>query len=316
MKDTVLAELQPILDAAPAIDMAADGVEAARSAPPPPVEHSPEVRLSTRTFSGPECPLTLRIYEPAVRTEELLPALLWSHGGGYALGKPEYEDGICERFVLEARCVVVQVDYRLAPEHVYPAAIEDSYAGLKWTADHAAELKIDRSKIAVAGPSAGGGLTAALALMARDRGEVPVLFQMPLYPMVDDRNDTPSSHEINSRTMPKAWNRENNITAWKWYLGSDFSGEVPPYAAPSRAEDLTGLPPAYLCVGQQDPFRDETIDYAARLARAGVSVELHVYPGCFHGFDFIANRTEVCERCRAEYIAALKRAFDRAAGRN
>lgn len=316
MKDTVLAELQPILDAAPAIDLEADGVEAARSAPPPPVEHSPEVRISTRTFSGPECPLTLRIYEPAVRTEELLPALLWSHGGGYALGKPEYEDGICERFVLEARCVVVQVDYRLAPEHVYPAAIEDSYAGLKWTADHAAELKIDRSRIAIAGPSAGGGLTAALALMARDRGEVPVLFQMPLYPMVDDRNDTPSSYEINRKAMPKAWNREDNITAWKWYLGRDFSGEVPPYAAPSRAKDLTGLPPAYLCVGQQDPFRDETIDYAARLARAGVSVELHVYPGCFHGFDFIANRMEVCERCRAEYIAALKRAFDRAAGQN
>lgn len=155
MKDTVLKELQPILNAAPVIDMALEGVEAARSAPPAPVEHSAEVRIFTRTIRGPECPLTMRIYEPVSRTEETLPALLWSHGGGYALGKPEYEDGICERFVLEARCVVLQADYRLAPEHVYPAAIEDSYAGLKWIADNAVELKIDRSRIAIAGPSAG-----------------------------------------------------------------------------------------------------------------------------------------------------------------
>lgn len=310
MKDTVLEELQPILDAAPVIVMA-DGVEAARAAEPAKVEHSAGVRISTRTIAGPDCSLPMRIYEPEKRTEKALPALLWSHGGGYILGKPEYEDGVCENFVLQADCVVVQVEYRLAPEHVYPAAVEDSYAGLKWMADHAAELNIDRSRIAIAGPSAGGGITAALALMARDRGEVPVLFQMPLYPMLDDRSNTPSCCEINMETMPKAWNRENNITAWKMYLGSGFSGEVPPYAAPAHAKDLTGLPPAYLCVGQQDPFRDETIDYAARLARAGVPTELHLYPGCFHGFDFIANHTEICVRCRAEYFAALKRAFKR-----
>jgi acetyl esterase/lipase len=315
MKDTVLEELQPILNAAPIIDLEKDGVEAARLSPPVPTEHSADVKITTRTIQGPDCPLTVRIYEPINRTQELLPALFWSHGGGYVLGKPEYEDGICERFVLDVNCVVVQVDYRLAPEHTYPAAVEDSYAALKWVADSASELKIDRSRIAIAGPSAGGGLTAALALMARDRGEVPILIQLLLYPMLDDRNETPSSYEINMKTMPRAWNRENNIAAWKLYLGKDFGDEVPPYAAPARAKDLTDLPPAYFCVGQQDPFRDEDIEYAARLARAGVSVEFHMYPGCFHGFDFIANRAEICERCRRDYITALKRAFDRAAGK-
>ncbi|WP_320128271.1 alpha/beta hydrolase [uncultured Sphaerochaeta sp.] len=308
MKNTILKELQPILEAASVIDLKS-GLADARSLPATQMEHLDTVLITTRTIQGPACPLTIRIYEPIDHKEHILPALFWSHGGGYVLGKPEFEDGICERFVQETDCVVVQVNYRLAPEHVYPAAIEDSYAGLKWMVDNSPELRIDRSKIAIAGPSAGGGLTAALALMARDRKELQILFQMLLYPMIDDRNNTASCYEINKDAMPKAWNRENNIIAWQMYLGNDFSGTVSPYAAPARAKDLTNLPSAYLCIGQQDPFRDETIDYAARLARAGIPVEFHMYPGCFHGFDFIANKTEICERCRTEYIIALKRAF-------
>jgi acetyl esterase/lipase len=136
---------------------------------------------------------------------------------------------------------------------------------------------------------------------------------MPLYPMVDDTNETASSYEINSKTMPKAWNRENNLTAWHMYLGDHIFGEIPAYAAPARAEDLTGLPPAYICIGQLDPFRDETIHYVARLAQAGVPVEFHIYPGCFHGFDAIMNKTEICVKVRNEYVAAAKKAFYEAA---
>lgn len=307
----VLKELQPILDASPVIDLEND-FAFARAIPVPETSECKDVIISTRTIKGPETELAVRIYEPANRSFEAMPCLFWSHGGGYILGAPNVEDGICQRFVMDAGCVVIQADYRLAPEHTFPAAIEDSYAGLKWVSDNADELKIDKSKIAIAGPSAGGGLTAALALMARDRGGPELIFQMPLYPMLDNQSDTSSSHEITMKTMPKAWNRENNLTAWQMYLGNKASEPVSQYAAPARETNLAGLPPAYICVGQLDPFRDETLDYVARLARADVPVEFHLYPGCFHGFDAYSNKTEVCERTRTEYIEALKKAFTEA----
>lgn len=309
----VLPELRAILNNAPRFDLSKD-LDKMRSFQPPKLEGASkvsEVNITTRHFQGSESELRVKIYEPKDRATTVLPAVYWIHGGGYVLGSPDGDDGFCEYMVNEVHCVVVSIDYRLAPEHPYPAAIEDCYAGLKWTAEHADELQIDPARLAIAGASAGGGLTAALALMARDRGGPEIAFQMPLYPMLDDRNETESSYEVNEENMPLAWNRESNIIAWDMYLGSVRSDEISPYAAPSRADDLSKLPPAYTFIGQLDPFRDETIDYVARLAQAGVPVEFHLYPGCFHGFDAIFNEVEVSKRARSECIYALKKALNR-----
>ena len=308
-KEKVLPELLPILESDIRFDLNKD-LEMMRNRKLPSIEKSVNVLTTARMIKGSESELLVKIYEPKDRQNVKLPAVFWMHGGGYVLGHPDVDDGICECFVKEVNCVVVSIDYRLAPEHPYPAAIEDCYAGLKWTADNAEELKIDTSRLAIAGASAGGGLTAALALMARDKGEIEIVFQMPLYPMIDDRNVTPSSYEINEENLPKAWNREANEIAWKMYLSNNASDQISYYAAPSRAKDLTGLPPAYTCVGQLDPFRDETLEYVARLAQAGVPVEFHLYPGCFHGFDSIFNNVEISRRARSEYINALSQALN------
>lgn len=302
----VLPELRPMLAELPAFDLKND-LHVMRNSPIPTVEKSPSVRTTARMIMGQESEILAKIYEPVNRNDTLLPAVFWIHGGGYVLGHPDSDDSLCERFVNDINCVVVSVDYRLAPEYPFPAAIEDCYAGLKWMVDNAETLKIDTSRIAAAGASAGGGLTAALALLARDRKGPQLVFQMPLYPMLDNRNITPSSYEINQENFPNVWNREANQIAWKYYLGENDSTTVSPYAAPSLADDLSGLPPAYICVGQLDPFRDEVLDYVTRMAQAGVPVEFHLYPGCFHGFDFCD--TSISAKARDEYINALKKAL-------
>jgi acetyl esterase/lipase len=235
--------------------------------------------------------------------------MLWIHGGGYVMGHPDMDDALCERFVQAAKSVVVSVDYRLAPEHPYPAAIDDCYAALTWMTDKAELLGIDLDRVAIAGASGGGGLTAALALMARDKGGPALIFQMPLYPMIDDRSITASSHEITAVNAP--WNRKNNLAAWNMYLGNRTEdSEVSPYAVPSRAESLAGLPPTYTCVGQLDLFRDETIEYVARLAQAGVDVEFHLYPGTFHNFEGMVPQAEVSQRASQSYVDAIARALN------
>lgn len=306
-EERVLPELRPVLHRLPQMDLERD-MPMMRGFKLPPLPKSPDVRISSHTVEGPESPLLLKAYEPVNRPDGRLPAVYWIHGGGYVLGHPDGDDPLCQRIVQGIGCVVFSIDYRLAPEHPYPAAIEDCYAGLLWVEDHAADMGIDASRIAIAGASAGGGLTAALALMARDKGGPQVVFQMPLYPMIDDRNTTLSSHEMNVENLPGAWNRESNMTAWRMYLGD--IDDISPYAAAARAEDFSGLPPAYTCVGELDPFRDETIDYVSRLAQAGVPVEFHLYPGCFHGFDAIYNDTETGRRAVREYIDALARGLD------
>lgn len=275
---------------------------------PPQIEHSPLVNIIDKKIETPQGQLIVRMYE-AVNKDSIMPALLWIHGGGYVLGSPVVDDPLCEEFVLNAKCTVFSVDYRLAPKHPYPAAIEDCYAALKWITESAETLQIDPDRIAIAGASAGGGLTAALALLARDRGGPKIMFQMPLYPMIDDRNITPSSYEITNQNFPKAWTREQNRIAWDMYLGETATKEIPAYAAPARARDLTGLPPAYTCIGVLDLFRDETIEYVTRLAQADVPVEFHLYPGCFHGFECVYNDTEISRQARMEYINALAQAF-------
>ncbi|OKP95208.1 alpha/beta hydrolase [Paenibacillus sp. P46E] len=273
-----------------------------------PAERSELVRITERYLSvAGSYQMLVRIYEPAERNGKALPGLLWTHGGGYVLGHPGGDDALCESFVIAANCVVVSPDYRLAPEHPFPAAIEDSYAALVWLADINNELNVDLARIAVGGASAGGGLAAALALMARDKGGPALCFQLPLYPMIDDRNDTPSSYEI---THSSVWNRENNLAAWEMYLGGTSGGDTSPYAAPSRADNLADLPPAYTCVGQLDPFRDETIEYVTRLAQAGVEVEFHLYPGGYHGFEHAVPSAGISRRTREDYINAMARALN------
>lgn len=266
----------------------------------------PSVNIYDRMIPGPENSpdVRVRIYEPAGK-QQLKPAILYIHGGGYILGNPETTDFACYRMVKEIDCFVASVDYRLAPDTPYPGPLEDCYSALVWLKNNAKELNVNSERIAVAGGSAGGGLTAALCLLARDRKGPSICFQAPLYPMIDDRNITPSSYEF---TDGRLWNRAKNEFGWEMYLGSLYKGEVPIYAAPARAEDLSGLPPTYTLVGELDLFRDETIDYCARLLQAGVPTELHIYPGCYHGFD-MSLTTDIGRRAEGEIIDALKRAL-------
>jgi acetyl esterase/lipase len=252
----------------------------------------------------------VRVYRPDNQPHNL-PALFWIHGGGYVMGDIEQDDRLMKQMVKRIGCVAVSVDYRLAPEHPFPAPVEDCYAGLKWLYTHADELGVEPSRIAIGGPSGGGGLTAGLALLVRDRKEVPVAFQLLIYPMIDDRNVTPASYAI---TDPRVWNRESNRLGWKAYLGRDGGGaDVSPYAAATRATDLTNLPPTYISVGTLDLFVDENIEYALRLIQAGVPTELHVYPGAFHGFDLFAPSARVSKQFKADRDSALKRALHDAA---
>lgn len=280
---------------------------AAQMRPPANVDDS--LSLTDEIIVGPDSnPLPIRIYREK-SIDETLPVLLWIHGGGYILGSIDDNDDLCMRFVKEAQCVVVSVDYRLAPEHPYPAPIEDCYAALKWIADHAEALNIDPNRIGVAGASAGGGLTAALTLLARDRQYPSICFQMPLYPMIDDQNNTPSTNEIIEGFV---WNQKTNEAGWKMYLGELYDTEkIPAYAAPARAEDYRHLPYTYTCVGQLDPFRDETLTYVTKLAQAGVDVEFHLYPGAYHGFEAINPTADVSVRAMNEYTQAVKKGFDR-----
>jgi acetyl esterase/lipase len=237
------------------------------------------------------------------------PCLLWIHGGGHVVGDAELDDPIAEHFVETLGCVVISVDWRKAPEHPFPSAISDCYAALQWAYNNSGPLRIDPDLIAVGGASSGGGSAAGLALLARDRGEVPVCYQLLTYPMLDERNVTPSSYTI---THPRLWNRETNIRAWRAYLGG-LAGDddVPPYAAPTLAENLSGLPPAFVGVGELDLFLDEDIEYAQRLLQSGVATELHVYPGAPHGFDGMAPSSGVAQRFRRDRTDALARAFGR-----
>jgi acetyl esterase/lipase len=248
----------------------------------------------------------VRIYQPQERPS-ILPALLWIHGGGYVMGDIEQDDRLMKQLVTRVGCVAVSVDYRLPPEHPFPAPVEDCYAALQWLFTHAGGLGVDASRIAIGGASAGGGLAAGLALLTRDRGEVPVAFQLLIYPMIDDRNVTPASYAI---TDPRVWHRESNRLGWKAYLGRDGGGDnVSPYAAASRATDLKNLPPAFIPVGALDLFIDENIEYAQRLIQAGVATELHVYPGAFHGFDAFAPSASVSKQFKADREHALRRAL-------
>ncbi|MFE7127893.1 alpha/beta hydrolase [Streptomyces sp. NPDC057617] len=262
--------------------------------------------VEERTVPGPagEPDISLLICRPAGAGTGLA-AVYNIHGGGMVIGDNRTGVDRLLDWAQELSLVIVSVEYRLAPEHPHPAPVEDSYAGLVWTAEHAAELGIDPARIVVGGGSAGGGLSAAVALLARDRGGPALAGQMLLCPMLDDRNDTPSSLQMAGLGV---WDHAANHTGWTALLGERRGGaEVSPYAAPARAEDLSGLPPAFIDVGSAETFRDEDVTYATRLWQSGGQAELHVWPGGFHGFDGLAPQAAVSQAARAAQLSWLRR---------
>ena len=238
----------------------------------------------------------VRLHRPT-GVSQPAPALLWIHGGGYVMGSAQQDDRLCRRFARELGITVAAVDYRLAPEHPYPASLEDCYSALTWLA---ALPAVDPARVAIGGASAGGGLAAALALLARDRGEVTPTLQLLAYPMLDDRTgagpDNPNY---------RLWGPKSNRFGWAAYLG----GADPQVAVPARRDDLSGLPPAWSGVGTHDLFHDEDLAYAERLTQAGVPCQVQVIDGAFHGFDQVVPKAAVSRAFFANQCASLRAAL-------
>lgn len=231
------------------------------------------------------------------------PAIVWIHGGGMVLLAADSDDFRCATWAADHNCLVASVDYRLAPETPAPGLVNDCYSAFRYVADHAAELNVDVERIVIGGASAGGGLAAGTALFARDQGGAQPSAQLLVFPMVDHSNTTMSSHAIQDT---RVWNRSANLTAWEAYLG----GNAPTiYSSPSTCDDLSGLPPAYVSVGTFDMFLDEDVAYATALNRGGVSCELHVYPGAFHGSQGFVVDHPLSQRWIADEEAFLARAL-------
>ena len=246
------------------------------------------VTKTDHSVPGPdgEPDITVRVYRPVAAGNGTVPGIYYIHGGGMILGDVAGEDATAAMISESVRAVVVSVEYRLAPEHPHPAPVEDCYAGLQWMAKNSTDLGFDPDRLAIYGGSAGGGLTLATALLARDRSGPALRFMMPIYPMIDDRNETASSREI---TDIGIWDRAGNIQAWDWYLGGQQADQ---YAAPSRTEDLTNRPPAW------------------RLMQAGVPTELHINPGSYHAAETFAPESALAQRIWHMRIDALKRALN------
>ncbi|WP_111509078.1 alpha/beta hydrolase [Mycobacterium kyogaense] len=246
--------------------------------------------------------VSVRLHRPAGISSPG-PALLWIHGGGYVIGDAAQDDDLCRRFAEKLGATVAAVNYRLAPQHPYPVPLEDCYAALSWLTGLPS---VDPDRVAIGGASAGGGLAAALALLTRDRGEIPVVAQLLVYPMLDDR--TVGRADLDNPGH-RLWNQTSNRFGWHAYLGD----ADPDVAVPARRDDLAGLPPAWVGVGTLDLFHDEDLAYAQRLQDAGVPCEVTVVPGAFHGFDGIAPNADVSQRFFASQCALLRNAYTTAA---
>jgi len=271
-------------------DLAGDGAFAVSARRVPGPAGAPDVELLIARPTGHDGPL---------------PILYYVHGGGMVMGDNRFGVADVLPWAAELGFLVVSVEYRLAPEHPYPAGIEDAHAGLAWAVANAEELGADGDRVLLSGASSGGGMTASLALLARDRGTVRPLGQLLMYPMLDDRNDRPSAAQMAGLGV---WDRTANETAWNAVLGAARGGaDVPPYAAAARATDLSGLPPTFLDVGTAETFRDEVIDYATRIAQAGGEVELHVWPGAFHAFDFWVPTARISQDAAEARLRWLRR---------
>ncbi|MBL8550881.1 MAG: alpha/beta hydrolase [Hyphomonadaceae bacterium] len=303
-------QLLPLLDAMPPVTMSPETLPAMRARIFPFEEdpaHVEKVEIFTRSTPGlngaPDVGLVIARPRNAAAP---LPAILHMHGGGYVAGTAAQFAPHCRAIAAETDSLILSVDYRLAPETPYPGPIEDCYAALAWLFANAADLGIDRTRIGVMGESAGGGLAAALALMARDRGEYRFAFQHLIYPMIDDRTCAhPDPHPYAGEFI---WNPGSNAFGWMSLLGPAMGADnVSPYAAAARATDLTNLPPTFIACGALDLFLEENLDYARRLTRAGVPVELHIYPGAFHGFQ--RADAVIARNANRDRIDALRRAL-------
>ncbi len=268
----------------------------------------PGVAVSERSVSGAaDAPATrVVLYERAGRNRPS-GALVWIHGGGLVMGRPEQAHSWCSRLAADLDILVVSVDYRLAPEHPYPAGLTDCDTALTWLAANATDLGVDPGRIAVGGDSAGGGLSAALCQLERDRGGPAICFQLLNYPMLDDRTVLRVDHQGRGAFV---WTPASNRFGWTAYLGRPPSpGDAPRHAAPARTTDLAGLPPAWIGVGDLDLFYEEDVDYATRLEAAGVPCQLHVEPGMYHGADQVLLKAVRMEGYRDRMVAALGEAL-------
>jgi acetyl esterase/lipase len=290
--ETLAEERAALLETVPSVaELAADG----------------SFHVEERTVPGPEggegvSLLVLRPCDPV----GLRPVVYHTHGGGLIMGNNRYGLDPVLEWARELGVVVVSVAYRLAPEHPFPAGLDDAYAGLRWVSRHAGDIGGDARRIVLAGGSAGGNLAAGLALLARDRREVEVAGQLLMYPMLDDRNDSVSVRQMTGHGV---WDAISNATGWAAWLGGRTGADVPPYAAPAREPNLSGLPPTFLDAGSAESFRDEIVEYARRIWAAGGEAELHVWPGAFHAFDFLAPQAKISQRARAARLHWLRRLF-------
>jgi len=302
-------ELRELLSIFPEVDFATSGLDvvrarvselaAAAAAPEGLAVDERQLQIS----GGDKQPLELLIYVPSL-ADWSVPVVLHIHGGGFVFGSAK-DDRVANMVLASTlQCAIVSVDYRLAPETPYPGPLEDCYAALVWVSRHAAEFGGDSSRIALLGQSAGGGLAATLAMLARDRSEVPIIHQHLIYPMLDDK--TGAGRTPSPGAGQHVWTRESNAFGWTAYLGP--SAPASPYAAASRMCDLRGLPPTFISVGALDLFARENLEFAARLVDAEVPVELHLYPGAFHGFD-LWPPARVSARARDNSVEALRRAL-------
>lgn len=292
-------ELEPFLPLIPRThlsDPVAERESLARLVASFPATDIPGLAVEDLSVAG-EHDVPVRIYQPPAAQG----AIVWLHGGGYVTGTLDTEHPWAARLAEASGALVVSVGYRLAPEHPFPAALDDAYGVLNWLADHAKELGVDPARIAVGGMSAGGAIAAGVTLRARDEQGPPICFQVLNQPVLDDRQETVSQRLF---TDTPRMDRSNVGWAWRHYLGDTAAS---PYAAPGRADDLSGLPPAYVSTAEFDPLRDEGIGYALRLLQAGVPVELHQWPGTFHGSHAIFS-AEISQRQFTELSAALRRA--------
>ncbi len=301
-------ELAPWVPSLPVLDItdvvaAREGM-AAVIASMPKAQDPPTVTVADVVIpgSGGGADVPVRVYTPTDRTGPR-PAVLFMHGGGFVMGDVNSEHAGAAAIAAQIGAVVVSVDYRLAPEHPFPAGLLDCYAALEWLAAQADSLSVDPDRIGVCGSSAGGGLAAAVALLARDRQGPALCVQILQFPELDDRLDTVSARTFTDTPM---WNRPNAELSWKYYLSDPNPGLDIGYAAPSRVEDLSGLPPAFVSACEFDPLRDEDLRYAHRLLECGVSVESHHYPGTFHGSGLVRDAA-VTKRMYADFLAALRR---------
>jgi acetyl esterase len=259
----------------------------------------PVAQVRELSIPGPAAELAARCYRPDDAGP--LPVLVYFFGGGWSLGTLDTSDAVCRRLANAAHCACVAVSYRLAPEHKFPAAVDDCYAGTAWVAEHAAELGADASRLAVGGDSSGGNLAAAVALLARDKGGPAIRHQLLVYPNTDYRADTGSMHEMTDKYF---FNPTSVAWYWGMYLACAQDG-ASPLASPLRADDLSGLPPATVITAEYDPLRDEGELYAGRLEQAGVPAEVIRYDGMMHGFFTMVGILDTAREALATAAAAL-----------